>query len=76
MTTASAAFQAFGKLHALHNPAGTAAAMIVTVLASVGVGVFVYRFVERPIIKHFKVPTPQSRPLVGRTEALNDRCAS
>ena len=76
MATASAAFQAFGKLHALHNPAGVAAAMIVTVLASVGVGVFVYRFVERPIIKHFKVPTPQSRPLVGRTEALNNRCAS
>ena len=68
MATASAAFQALGKLHALHNPAGMAAAMIVTVLASVGAGVFVFWFVERPIIKHFKVPTPQSRSLVGRTE--------
>jgi exopolysaccharide production protein ExoZ len=68
MATVSAAFQALGKLHALHNPAGMAAAMIVTALASVGAGVFVYWFVERPIIKHFKVPRPQSRPLVGGTE--------
>lgn len=68
MAIASAAFQAFGKLHALHNPAGIAAAMIVTVLASVGAGLLVHRFVERPIIQHFKVPTPHSRPLVGRTE--------
>jgi exopolysaccharide production protein ExoZ len=64
MATALAVFQAWRKVTALHNPAGTAATMIVATLASVGAGVLVYWFVERPIIKHFKVPTPQSRPLV------------
>jgi peptidoglycan/LPS O-acetylase OafA/YrhL len=39
--------------------------MIVTALVSVGAGVLVYWFVERPIIKHFKVPTPKSRLLVA-----------
>ena len=65
MGTALAAFQAWRKVDALHNPAGIAATMIVTALASVGAGVLVYWFVERPIIKHFKVPTPKSRPLVA-----------
>jgi exopolysaccharide production protein ExoZ len=63
--TALAARYAWGKVHALHNPAGMAATMIIAALASVGAGVLVYWFVERPIIKHFKVPTPQSRPLVA-----------
>jgi exopolysaccharide production protein ExoZ len=58
--TLSAAFGAWGKVHALHNPAGMAVTMIGAALASVGAGVLVYWFVERPIIKHFKVPTPQS----------------
>jgi len=65
MGTALAAFQAWRKVDALHNPAGIAATMIVTALASVGAGVLAYWFVERPIIKHFKVPTPKSRPLVA-----------
>ena len=65
MATALAVFQAWRKVTALHNPAGTAATMIVATLASVGAGVLVYWFVERPIIKHFKVPTPESRPLVA-----------
>jgi exopolysaccharide production protein ExoZ len=63
--TVSAAFQAWRKVDALQNPASMAATMIVTALASVGAGVLVYWFVERPIIKRFKVPTPQSRPLVA-----------
>jgi exopolysaccharide production protein ExoZ len=63
--TLNAGFQAWCKAHALHNPAGTTATMIVTALASVGAGVLVYRFVERPIVKHFKVPTAKSRPLVS-----------
>ena len=63
--TVLAARHAWGKVHALHNPAGMAATMIIAALASVGAGVLVYWFVERPIIKHFKVPTPQSRPLVA-----------
>jgi exopolysaccharide production protein ExoZ len=65
MGTALAAFQVWRKVDALHNLAGVAATMIVTALASVGAGVAVYWFVERPIIKHFKVPTPKSRPLVA-----------
>jgi exopolysaccharide production protein ExoZ len=65
MGTALAAFEAWRKVDALHNPAGIAATMIVTALASVGAGVLVYWFVERPIIEHFKVPMPQSRPLVA-----------
>ena len=65
MGTALAAFEAWRKVDALHNPAGIAATMIVTALASVGAGVLVYWFVERPIIKHFKVPTPKSRLLVA-----------
>jgi exopolysaccharide production protein ExoZ len=67
MGTALAAFQAWRKVDALHNPAGVAATMIVTALASVGAGLLVYWLVERPIIKHFKVPTPKSRsrPLVA-----------
>ena len=65
MGTALAAFQAWRHVDALHNPAGIAATMIVTALVSVGAGVLVYWFVERPIIKHFKVPTPKSRPLVA-----------
>ena len=63
--TAMAARHAWSKVHALHNPAGIAATMIIAALASVGAGLLVYWFVERPIIKHFKVPTPQSRPLVA-----------
>ena len=63
--TLNAGFQAWRKVHALHNPAGTVATIIVTALASVGAGVLVYWFVERPIIKHFKVPTPESRPLAA-----------
>lgn len=64
MGTALAAFQVWRRVDALHNPAGVAASMVVTALASVGAGVAVYWFVERPIIKHFKVPTPKSRPMV------------
>jgi len=62
--TVAAVFQFWRKVPALHNPAGMAATMIVAALASVGAAVLVYWFVERPIIKHFKVPTPESRPLV------------
>ena len=62
--TVSAAFQVWRKVHVLDNPAGMGATMIVTALASVGVGVLVYWFVERPIIRRFKVPT-QSRRLVA-----------
>jgi peptidoglycan/LPS O-acetylase OafA/YrhL len=46
-----------------------AATMIVAALASVGAAVLVYWFVERPIIKHFKVPTPESRPLVASSSS-------
>jgi len=63
--TVAAVFQFWRKVPALHNPAGMAATMIVAALASVGAAVLVYWFVERPIIKHFKVPTPESRPLVA-----------
>ena len=72
MGTALAAFQAWRHVDALHNPAGIVASMIVTALVSVGAGVFVYWFVERPIIKHFKVPTPKSRPLVAGSSLAAD----
>jgi len=63
--TVWAAFQAWHKVRALQSPPCVAATMIVTALASVTAGVLVYRFVELPIIKRFKVPTPESRPLAG-----------
>lgn len=64
-TTLNAGFQVWRKLDALHNPAGIASTMIVTALASALAGVVIYALIERPIIKHFKVPTPHSRPLVA-----------
>jgi exopolysaccharide production protein ExoZ len=65
LLSVAVAFQFWRKMPALHNPAGMSAAMIVTALASVAAGVLLYWFVERPIIKRFKVPTPESRPLVA-----------
>jgi exopolysaccharide production protein ExoZ len=64
MSTALAVFQAWRRVDALHNPVGVVATMIVAILASAGAGVLVYWFVERPIVRHFKVPTPKSRPLI------------
>ena len=60
----SALFQISGKVGVLHKPAGMALAMTATALVSVGAGVLVYWFVERPIIRRLKVPTPESKPLV------------
>ncbi|MBW0017013.1 MAG: acyltransferase [Mycobacterium sp.] len=66
MSTALAVFQVWRKVDALHNPVGMVATMIVALLASAGAGVLVYWIVERPIVRHFRVPTPESRPLIAQ----------